>query len=163
MNLDEYRQSRDGPLSVSLDTALNLLEEVLEHLEQMESLAVCSSGEGTCFYYKDAWEADRERIAELEEVVDKLPKTADGVSVVPNADPIWILPDEPGGWAHDEYIGGSYDEEDNCIPPPPTRIDSWAYYGDHLWVGIGLDEGDHWFGQFFSSAEAAQAAKENKA
>lgn len=100
----------------------------------------------------------RERAEKAEAVVAKLPDTEDGVKVVPNVDPIWIDPNEPGGWPHDEHSYGHFDDNDEFVPSLPIEIAKWSWHGDHLWVGIG-DEGDHWFGKFYSTPEAAAAAK----
>jgi hypothetical protein len=107
------------------------------------------------------------RLEQLQAVVDKLPKTADGLPVVPNADPIWIDP-EHNGWIGEDPFIRQYDENDEAIRAKPIRIDTWvAHKGidgtiDHLWlVCPGCEEGDHWEGPFFSTESAALAAKSN--
>jgi len=100
---------------------------------------------------KDNLQIAADRIAELEAVMEKLPLTEDGVRVVPNVDPIWINPEEPGGWPHNEWWGGSETRE----------VVFWMYHSDHLFVRLDADEfGDYWFGKFYSTREAAEQAKE---
>lgn len=98
-------------------------------------------------------------VERLREIESKLPKTADGVSVVPNVDPIWIDP-ESDGWMDEGPPIESWDENDNYVPAPIAQVKSWAHYGDHCWVVLeGQDEGHHWDGQFFSSELAASQSK----
>ena len=42
-------------------------QELEAEAKRLQSLAVSTSSDGTSFYYKDAWEADQKRIAELKE------------------------------------------------------------------------------------------------
>uniref|UniRef100_A0A6H1ZYX8 Uncharacterized protein n=1 Tax=viral metagenome TaxID=1070528 RepID=A0A6H1ZYX8_9ZZZZ len=70
------------------------------------------------------WSLSAERIVaeveRLQAIVDKLPKTADGVSVVPGKDEVWLLGNPPtccsvfsnhsgaGEWVHTSNIQHSY-------------------------------------------------------
>lgn len=95
--------------------------------------------------------------ARLQTIVDKLPVAEDGARVVPNVDPIWICPDEVGGWLHEGHSFGRFDDLDNYIAARPIEIKSWSHYGDHIWVALeNIDGGDHWFGKFYSTPEAAR-------
>lgn len=98
--------------------------------------------------------------AELDELRGKLPESQDKVRVVPNVDPVWINPSDPH-WMGEDPFYGRWDEDDNLVPSPPVQIKTWAHYGDQLCVLVeGEDEMRHWDGPFFSTREAAEAARQ---
>lgn len=49
--------------------AADLIEKQDDEIKTLKSLAVCSSGEGTSFYYKDDWEARGKKIEKLERLL----------------------------------------------------------------------------------------------
>jgi hypothetical protein len=107
----------------------------------------------------DAVRQLRDERDKLRAKVERLPKTADKVPVVPNVDPIYIDPNE-NGWMGEKPPLGSFDEIDRYLPEPVWEITTWAWYGDHIaFTHEGWDEAyDHWAGPFYASLEAAEAA-----
>lgn len=84
------------------------------------------------------------RIAELEAVVEKLPKTADGVPVVPGADRVWIW---SCGTAHRMMLNAWTGADQARLLP--------------LDVVIGSHEPEYYdWADVYSTRTAAEAAKE---
>ena len=79
--------------------------------------------------------AAADEVERLQATDDKLPKTADGVPVVPHVDPVWA-------W-------------DACLHEAKPR---WWRGGDHNWVYGELEHETVRVSECYSSPEAAEAA-----
>ena len=86
--------------------------------------------------------------AELQAVVDKLPKYADtGKPIVPGKDDVWLT-------------GSHWMSPDMFTLETPLFARLIAAYDDHVVVGFDDGEPEYWDGPMYSTCEAAEAAKE---
>lgn len=93
-----------SPTKTLYARAADLLEKQDDEIKTLKSLAVCSSGEGTSFYYKDDWEARGKKIEKQDRLL------ADSLSAMKGI--MAALTAHPGGLPSSAFTGPYFKLQD---------------------------------------------------